>query len=595
MSHIPTIRTYFDNREGQMLSRESTSFFNCDYDEEYRENSYVLFSDLRTQIQDIKRIESKTTFLCGCCKTPLKICAGLLDGVQQFHFKHVFTPQEGECDYYEGKKYSESDIKAMLFNGRTEGIEHKRIKTIIQRALLNELSDDKVLVEKVAKKVGPTWRKPDIRAIYEDKTVVFEVQLSPLFHHVILERNSAYRNNGWFICWLFDDVLTDHPLMRNLDAWANNNYNLFAFDKAAEIATIESGKLHLTVIYSRFTVEETDNNTIPSLKAQWVTETVAFSELIFDVISRMVYRYDSGKEKNECELLIQARKKELEQKRKEENRKNQELSRLKELIWDIPTEQFEADDYHLFIDYAEDLSDSDVESLSSDVFHNINSFDFTTLNKWLSIFCILKKQGFKYIDRTLQYLWGEIIVRANQNNRKISYVSLIDYFRCHKEGDYYRVLNLLNIPIDEEFSERIDKLSPSHPKFFYFAPLILLNRYYKKHRRIFPRILNFFSENPIAIRCLISAQTGRPFGTDYVNLKQVANEVWNSCKCSSHLFLYLIERNNLTSEIDIVKVRPGKKSINHYQRMKDYIQSFPNELSSDLTIEDIEVMFPPIK
>lgn len=90
-------------------------FLICFFNVNMIEIPYVLFSELRTMIQRPDLIEKHQTFLCGCCKRPLKICGGRVDGIQQFHFKHIHVPGKGECDYYEGIRYSEEQVKAMLF------------------------------------------------------------------------------------------------------------------------------------------------------------------------------------------------------------------------------------------------------------------------------------------------------------------------------------------------------------------------------------------------------------------------------------------------------------------------------------------------
>ena len=185
MENKATIQTYFDNRNGQMISRESAKLFNCDYDPINKDVRITFLSELRTAAKQKKAIDSRHTFLCGCCKRPLKIAGGNEGGKKCFHFMHIEIPPKGDCDYYEKVSFTKEEIKAMIFNGRTESLQHKRTKEIISNALKQEPSIKNVEIEKVAKHVGKTWRKPDIRANFEDKTVVFEVQLSSIFHHVL--------------------------------------------------------------------------------------------------------------------------------------------------------------------------------------------------------------------------------------------------------------------------------------------------------------------------------------------------------------------------------------------------------------------------
>ena len=152
MSHNPTIHTYFDNREGEMILRESSRFFNCEYDPIHKDVRTAFLSKLRSEVKKQELIDSKLTFLCGCCKRPLKIVGGNENGKKCFHFMHIFTPAENECDFFDKIPYSKEEIKAMVFNGRTESIRHKQTKNTIASALNEEPDITMIAVEEVAKR-----------------------------------------------------------------------------------------------------------------------------------------------------------------------------------------------------------------------------------------------------------------------------------------------------------------------------------------------------------------------------------------------------------------------------------------------------------
>lgn len=73
MSQKTTIHICFDNHDGQLIAWESTMFFNCDYDPIYRNAKTAFLSEQRTATKRQEAIETHRTFLCGCCKRPLKI------------------------------------------------------------------------------------------------------------------------------------------------------------------------------------------------------------------------------------------------------------------------------------------------------------------------------------------------------------------------------------------------------------------------------------------------------------------------------------------------------------------------------------------
>lgn len=605
MAIIPTIQTYFDNRDGLMLLRESSKFFNCDYNPLYKDIPLSLFAELRTAAKNETAVSTKKTFLCGCCKRPLKISGGLTRGRKRFHFMHISTPEKDECPFYEGRRFTADEVKAMIFNGRTEGVKHIQDKKDISEALRNEREIKEVAVEKVATGIGNTWRRPDIKAVFLDHTVVFEVQLSPIFHHVILERNDVYRDYGWYIMWIFEDVNEDNPLMRELDAWVNNNYNIFGFDGEAKRLTRETGSLHLTVKYSRFMVNEDGLNS--RLKSEWTVETVPFSSLTVDSAKRMIYLFDSERNKDECldkisniiAECIQKTEKEkiLHQKKLEEQRKEyaeaerlrQEKAKVSNFIRDVEFEPLTYERFRLVLDYVDEHSKNEIEKLLSALF-NLR-MDLDELNQWLKVVSeIVKRRGVG--KETTIYLWREIIYRFRKENRKIEYLSLHDYLLVMGPQRYEEILPRLLDPFDEATTEYVESITPGHPDFEGYAPLILLSRYYRFYKHIPERVIKFFSDQKGMVYCLISAQMGRPFGTGFSNLKQVANLVWDRYRDNTNLFIFLIERNNHINKLCGGNAKAGREAIDHYHRLKEFSGQNSFGQGYSLSFEELEILFP---
>ena len=589
MDHKPTVYTAFDNRNGEMIPILSSDLFDCVYEPEFRDVRQAYLMSLRTEAKNEEAIKSGRTFLCGCCKRPLKI-VGDINGKNCFHFKHIDILPEGECDYYDKVKYTKEEIKAMIFNGRTESLEHRQTKAAILLALENEPNIRQVAVEKVAKKVGKTWRKPDIRADFDDKTVVLEVQLSPIFQYVILERNDAYRNNGWYICWIFDDVNDDNPVMRKLDAWVNNNYNMFGFDDNAKLKTEETGRLHLTVKYYLFKVIE--DGLESRLGGDWKTETVPFANLVFDKKQRMAYLHDSGADKKRCESRINQIKSECIRKAAETRRLAEEREELSDLINCIPQCVLTQDQFELVLDHVDGLQPEEIDLMLSDVRTHILTFDLDALNKWLKIACEIVKIHGCGID-VAKSLWNQTLYEFDKANRRIGALSLYDYMSVFGTYDYHRALESLVNPFNIETSKVLDSVRGSEKDIVCYAPLLLLNRYYKVKHYLPDRMLHFFSGKGNEINCLISAQMGKPFGYEKLgNLKQVANIVCNSYPEISHLFLHLIDRNGFQQKLSEVKAKAGKTPINHYQRLVQCVEINKDRLTDAISFKDLEIFFP---
>lgn len=596
MSRKPTVLTFFDNREGLMTPRLSEKFFNCEYDPIQREVKTAFFSELRTFAKRDEAYQSGATFLCGCCKGPLKIVGGHPRGKKRFHFMHMFPPGNGDCDFYEGVPYTKAELNAMLFNGRTESELHKSTKALVASAISNEPNIKDIQVEKLIKKVVKTKRKPDIRADFDDKTVVFEVQLSPIYHHVILERNDEYRTKGWYICWIFDNIHEDAPLMRELDAWVNNNYNIFGFDEESRRLTKSTGRLHLVVKYYRFGIIEEGLKS--RLAGGWQSETVQFSDLIFDPDSRMVYFHDSMSRKKECEdkirkIIEETRKKikEREQIEREKRRAEEERNQLSRFVANIPSVSFPEAMFDKVANSIDLLNEEEIFLLERELGYKLETLDFRALNRWLRVMQLIvirHNTGYK----TAEILWDLLIDKAGEGNYRIAYLSIIDYIRSHSNPDYNRVLDLLTSPIDYEASAFLNSIRKDHKDFIYYTPLILLNRFYKADRRIPNRVIRFFSGNPRAVRCLISAQMGESFGFETpMNLRQVANVVRTFYPQTARPFLYLIERNGLVNLLSGTRSRTGKGT-DHYAKLKELVAT--RDLTpEDLTPEDLDILFPP--
>lgn len=109
MNHKPTVHTYFDNRDNQMLCRDSSRFFECEYDLDQRGTRLEFFTQLRQTVKE------NHVFFCGCCKRPLKISGGNVNGKKCFHFQHLTIPEKDECKYYDKIPMTKEEIKAMIF------------------------------------------------------------------------------------------------------------------------------------------------------------------------------------------------------------------------------------------------------------------------------------------------------------------------------------------------------------------------------------------------------------------------------------------------------------------------------------------------
>jgi hypothetical protein len=51
--------------------------------------------------------------------------------------------------------------------------------------------------------ISGEWRKPDVRATYNDVNIAFEIQLSTTYLDVIVGRRQFYLEQGGLLFWIF--------------------------------------------------------------------------------------------------------------------------------------------------------------------------------------------------------------------------------------------------------------------------------------------------------------------------------------------------------------------------------------------------------
>ena len=315
------IPIFYDNRNGEMILRDTKEFF-----EGEQAASYDVWKDQLLKIRG--EINQEKSFLCGHCKQPIYISGRFnpQSGQKKLHFQHFKTSEENICIFYEGKHYTQEEVRRMIFNGHQESRQHKELKRIIQDCFIPIVGQEHVLAEPTLRGNDGGWRRPDIYVELPDKHLVFEVQLTYIFLSVINERNMVHRDNGRFVLWVFKDFgdgegkTLDSERLSKLDIFAANNFNAFVLDENAKKETLLMGELYLTVYYRNYYNE--DGQT----KAELGRVLVAFDDLIFDEDRKLIYYFDSENKLSECTEDL---KRQEEQEYQEEIKREQERQRLK--------------------------------------------------------------------------------------------------------------------------------------------------------------------------------------------------------------------------------------------------------------------------
>ncbi|HFF4151016.1 TPA: DUF6035 family protein, partial [Acinetobacter baumannii] len=148
----------------------------------------------RTQIREIyKRDKNNPRFTCLFCESPVTLARRMdhmsMKNSPTFFFKH-FPEFENNpqffCPVKDINKLSAQEKNILKYKMAKESQEHKLLKYNIENSLKVDKDFDNIRVESVCKSIDLSeWRKPDVSALYLNKLIVFEGQLSTTFLNVI--------------------------------------------------------------------------------------------------------------------------------------------------------------------------------------------------------------------------------------------------------------------------------------------------------------------------------------------------------------------------------------------------------------------------
>lgn len=201
--------------------------------------------ELRMQLAE-ENSAGTHSYICPICRVGVYLCVNRTQQWgKRFYFKHRI--ENGNCPAITRSNLSKEEIDARKYNGVKESRAHIRMKEIIAESLAQDSRFSGIEIEPVWKGDGGAWRKPDVRAIMDGNIkVVFEIQLSTTFLHVIAERRRFYRQHGALLCWIFKSFDPADARMTQDDIFYNNNRNLFlaseqtlAFSKENKAFTLD--------------------------------------------------------------------------------------------------------------------------------------------------------------------------------------------------------------------------------------------------------------------------------------------------------------------------------------------------------------------
>lgn len=178
------------------------------------------------------------------------------------------------------------------------------MKEFIYNRLLKDNRFKESAMEKVVKILNykKSWRRPDVSAIFENKKIVFEIQLQTTYLNVIVEREEDYKSEKTYIMWFFDNTNIEKFRFSEEDIFYANKSNAFIITNETMKLSINENKFLFECHYKFPFIK---NNKINEI---WQSNLISFDDLKFDNDTYKVYYYDFEKEYKRLHEKIRSNK-----------------------------------------------------------------------------------------------------------------------------------------------------------------------------------------------------------------------------------------------------------------------------------------------
>lgn len=259
---------------------------------------FAKLESLRMQLAEAK-VKGQKVYCCPICWVPLYLACRRTGDIKRFFFKHYH--EDGNCPAVTRDHPPMHIIDAMKYNGAKESISHINMKDWLARSLSFDPNFSDIQIEerwRSGEDKGK-WRKPDVRALWRGSIpVVFEIQLSTTYLHVIAERRVFYQSEGAMLCWVFKGFDANVGRLTQDDIFYNNNQNLFLVSEQTMHASKEAKALMMECRWSQPEMSR------DSIIYHWGARLAGFSELTLDHKRQRVFLYDCEGEEAKLKLEL---------------------------------------------------------------------------------------------------------------------------------------------------------------------------------------------------------------------------------------------------------------------------------------------------
>lgn len=318
-----------------VIKRTINEVLDCETGEPIDANEFFLkpFDELinyRSELQKAIKNYREPLFTCYYCRQKIRIRGGTGFSTTRkkdsFHFAHL--KDSDECPIKTNNTLTRAEVDRIKYNGAKESHLHLKLKERIAECLRrNEESRGEISnveVEKtISDRISKDWKKPDINALFFEKRIAIELQLSTTWLDVITERQHFYSENGIYIFWVFPQFEAEDDIRKLTysDVVYTNNQNAYIFDNDCYEQSKTQENLILKCFYKRYRREEL------TIYEQWEETYVTLTDLTFNLENFKMYYHDSAKEKANLEseiVIIQKKNRKIARKKEEEEGKRRE-------------------------------------------------------------------------------------------------------------------------------------------------------------------------------------------------------------------------------------------------------------------------------
>jgi len=242
--------------------------------------------------------EGNLDLSCCECGQDLSVSGSKYD---RLHFKH--KPGHDSCILSESSLSPYEHEKLMEILRGKESERHKELKHKIGELLkkVKGVDVDSIRIDSNFIIKDNERRKPDVYCKFQEKEVVFEIQLSDLSLSYILSRYNFYKKHDIYLIWVLDnfDIYNQSTLERDIK-YLTEYENFFKLDE-------QSQTFKLVCDY-KFPFLTADNK----LQSKWIRKSVSLNELKFDNNIFQVFYYNYGDNFLRMESFQKQKAKEIE-------------------------------------------------------------------------------------------------------------------------------------------------------------------------------------------------------------------------------------------------------------------------------------------